>query len=147
MRRMLFGALMVSAAACSSVAPVKIDNGEVCYRCRRVIVESRLAAETIDRSLVSKFRTSGCLAKYLAQHPSDTSIVFVTDYKTGRLVAPSRAHFVPTVNRDNGEHDYVAYTDRAAADAEAFAHGVRAVTWDAVLDDARAWARQQAAGN
>ena len=147
MRRMLFGALMVAAAACSSVAPVKIDSGEVCYRCRRVIVDSRMAAETIDRSLVSKFKSSGCVAKYLALHPSDASFVFVTDYKTGKLVTPQRAHFVPTVNRDNGEHDYVAYLDRAAADADAFSHGMRAVSWDSVLDDARAWARQQAGGN
>src|ERR1041384_3762028 len=147
MRRIVLGALMVSVVACSSVAPVKVESGEVCFRCRRVIADSRLAAETIDRSLVSTFKTSGCVAKYLAQHPADASFVFVTDFKTGKLVTPSNALFVPTFNRDNGEKDYIAYADRAAADSEAFSRGTRAVTWTSVVDEARAWARAQSNGN
>ena len=147
MRRMLLGALVVSVTACSSVAPVKIETGEVCYRCRRVISDSRMAAETIDRSLVSKFKTSYCLAKYLAQHPDDKSFVFVTDFKTGTLITPDRAHFVPIVNRDNGEREYVAYLDRAVADSEAFSKGTRAVAWSDVLNDGREWARKTSSGN
>lgn len=147
MKRMLLGALVVSVTACSSVAPVKIEAGDVCFRCRRVISDSRMAAETIDRSLVSKFKSPYCLAKYVAQHPDDKSVVFVTDYKTGKMISPDRARFVPIVNRDNGERDYVAYSDRAVADSEAFAKGTRAVAWADVLNDGREWARKAATGN
>lgn len=146
MKRILLGALVVSVAACS-VAPVKIESGEVCFRCRRVIADSRMAAETIDHSLVSKFKTSYCLAKYLAQHPDDKSVVFVTDYKTGNLITPDRARFVPIVNRDNGEREYVAFLDRAAADSEAFSKGTRAVAWADVLSDGREWVRKTSTGN
>jgi len=147
MKRMLLGALVVSVTACSSVAPVKIESGEVCFRCRRVIADSRMAAETIDRSLVSKFKSSYCVAKYLAQHPDDKSFVFVTDYKTGKLISPDRARFVPIVNRDNGEREYVAFSDRAAADSEAFSKGTRAVAWADVLSDGREWAKKTSTGN
>lgn len=140
-------AAAVLAAACSSVTPVKIQSGDVCFRCRRVIVDSRLGAETIDRTLVLKFRTSGCVAKYLAEHPQDASVVFVTDYPTGTLTSPRSARFVPTTNRDTGEKDYIAFAARAAADAEAFSRGTHAVTWDDVLTAAREWARQQVATN
>ena len=135
------------AAACTSVAPVKIQSGDVCFRCRRVILDSRLAAETIDRVLPLKFRTSGCVAKYLAEHPQDASTVFVTDFPSGKLIASRFARFVPTVNRDTGEEDYIAFADRAAADAEAFSRGARAVTWDDVLTAAREWRRQQVTAN
>jgi hypothetical protein len=147
MRRVLLGVLLLSAAACSSVSPVRVEGGDVCFRCRRVIAEPRLAAETIDGRLVSKFRTSGCVAKYLALHPQDASFVFVTDFKTGKLVPSTSARFVPTLNRDNGESDYVAFSDRAAADAEAFSRGTKAVVWSTVLDQAREWARREATGN
>ncbi len=137
MRRLLLGAIAVSVAACSSIAPVKIESGEVCYRCRRAIVDTRLAAETVDGQVVWKFRSSGCVAKYLADHPKDTSVVFVTDYKSGKLVSPDRAQFVPTLNRDNGEVDYIAFTDRSAADAEAFSRGTKAIAWTDVLAQTR----------
>ncbi|HZR23404.1 MAG TPA: hypothetical protein VFA59_07455 [Vicinamibacterales bacterium] len=147
MRRMLLGALVVSVTACSSVAPVKVESGEVCFRCRRVIADSRMAAESIDHSLVSKFKTSYCLAKYLGQHPDDKSVLFVTDYTTGKLISADRARFVPIVNRDNGEREYIAYTDRAIADAEAFAKGTRAVGWADVLSDGREWVRKTSTGD
>ncbi len=137
MRRLLLGAIAVSLAACSSIAPVKVQSGELCYRCGRVIADTKLAAETIDGSMIWKFRSSGCVAKYKADHPKDTSIVYVTDYKSGDMISPDRAHFVPTLNRDNGEVDYIAFSDRAAADAEAFSRSTKAIGWTEVLAQAR----------
>jgi len=147
MNRMLIGAFVVSAAACSSIAPVKVESGEVCFRCRRVIADSRLAAETIDGAFVAKFKSSGCLAKYLAEHPEDTSIVFVTDYASGRLIRPVRARFVPTLNRDNGERDYVAFMDVASAEAEALSRRAKILTWEDVRAEGRDWADRQLRGN
>ena len=146
MRRLLLGVAIMSTWSCNSVTPVKVDGGEVCYRCRRVIADPRVAAETLDGRLVWKFRSTGCVSKYLADHPGDTSVVFVTDYTTGKLVQPEHASFVPTRNRDTGETDFVAFSNRAAASAEAFSRGVKPVDWNAVMADARDWA-QGRAGN
>ncbi len=143
MRRLLLGAAIVSMWSCSSVAPVKVEGGEVCYRCRRVIADARLAAETLDGRLVWKFKSAGCVSKYLADHPQDTSVVFVTDYKTGKLVRSDRALFVPSVNRDTGEGDYIAFLDRAAANAEAYSRGVKATDWNGVMSEARDWAQRR----
>ena len=141
MRRVLLGAAILALAGCNTVSPVKVQGGEVCYRCRRVIEDTKMAAETLDGKLVWKFRSTGCVSKYLADHPQDKSIVFVTDYKTGRMVAPDHAFFVPTVNRDNGEKDFLAFSDRAAADADAFSRGVKPVDWNAVMSQARDWSQ------
>ena len=137
MRRLLFGAIAMSVVACSSITPVKVQSGEVCYRCRRVISDTRMAAETIDGRVIWKFKSSGCVAKYLADHPQDRSVVFVTDYKTGNMVPPDSARFVRTISRDNGEVDYIAYRDRAAADAEAFSRGTKTLSWADVLSETR----------
>jgi hypothetical protein len=128
--------LLVVFGACSSIAPVPIRNGEVCFRCRRVIVDSRLAAQTISGGLVSNFRTSGCLAKYLADHKDDKSALFVSDYATGKLIPADLAYFVPTVDRDTGEKDYMAFSSRSAADAEAFSRKASWVRWNAVIEKA-----------
>lgn len=144
MRKLTGGVLLLLAlGACSSIAPVAINAGDVCYRCRRVITDTRLAAEGIDGTLVSKFRTSGCIAKYLAEHPNDKSAIFVTDYTSGKMVPAQGAFYVPTMNRDNGEKDYIAFGTRAAADAEAYSRKVQSVNWATVLDRAR----QDARGN
>lgn len=135
--------LALAFSACSSIVPVPVNAGDVCYRCRRVITETRLAAEGIDGTLVSKFRTSGCAAKYLADHPSDKSAIFVTDYPTGKLIPAQGAFFVPTLNRDNGEKDYIAFGSRAAADAEAYSRKGESLNWSTV----RERAVQEARGN
>ena len=67
--------------------------------------------------------------------------MFVTDYTTGNLVSPERALFVATFNRDNGEKDFIAFTDRAAANAEAYSRSVKPVDWQAVMSQARDWSQ------
>lgn len=130
------GALL--ALSCSSVRPVAIQDGDQCFRCRRPIIEKTMAAELMDGNrFASKFRTSGCMAKYLADHRDETGITFVTDYATGRLVRPEGALFVPIVNRDTGERDYRAYLQKADADAAAAELHSVPIDWKTVLEKAR----------
>ncbi|MBI3401880.1 MAG: hypothetical protein HY048_10710 [Acidobacteria bacterium] len=137
-RRFALGALaMFLAGACSSVTPLPIRTGDACFRCKRPIADIRLAAQAIGGGLASNFRTAGCLAKYLADHPDEKNIVFVSDYAGGKMVLAESAVYVPTLNRDNGERDYMAFKDRAAANAEAVARQTSPVTWADVLAQAK----------
>ena len=137
MRRLAVGALLILiAGACASVKPMPIRTGELCFRCRRPIIETRLAAQTVGGGLVSNFRAPGCLAKYLADHP-EPSTVFVTDFASGKMVLAAAAVYVPTVDRNNGEQDYMAFSNRATAQSEATARSTSPVTWDVVLEQAR----------
>lgn len=125
--------------SCSSVAPVKVAVGDQCFRCRRPIHNERVAAETIDTNLfVSKYRGPGCLAKYLLAHPDQKATIFVTDYTTGRMVAPDHAFYVPEiVDRNTGERDYRAYRSQVDANDAARELQTSYLSWDAVLDAAR----------
>ena len=137
-RRIALSALAVFfAGACSSVTPLPIHAGDLCFRCRRPIVDTRLAAQTIGGGLASNFRTPGCLAKYLADHPAEVNIVFVTDYASGKMLLAQSAVFVPTLDRDNGERDYIAFRDHAAANTEAMARQTSPVLWIDVLGQAK----------
>ena len=53
--------------------PRHIGEGEICFRCHRVIADARLAAEMMDRNLPTKYKTSGCMARYVAAHPDTGS--------------------------------------------------------------------------
>jgi hypothetical protein len=125
--------------ACSTIAPVKVSAGEQCFRCRRIIDDTRLAGELIDNNgFVAKFRAPGCMAKYLAAHPNERGAVYVTDYASGRMVPPESALYVPVlVNRDTGERDYQAYRQRSDADAAAYQRGTRPVSWTSVMTASR----------
>lgn len=131
--------LVFSTVSCStSIKPVAVNAGEQCFRCRRTISDTKLAGELLDGTrFVSKFRTPGCLATYLADHPSETGTIFVTDYATGSMMRPDGAFFVPFVNRDTGERDYRAYKAKSDADAAAADVHSELVGWKAVLEKAR----------
>jgi hypothetical protein len=139
MRTAGLGLLSLIVLSSSSVAPIKVAAGDQCYRCRRSIVNERVATETIDSNrFVSKFRGPGCMAKYLVAHSDQQPTIFVTDYSTGRMMAPQQAFYVSElVDRNTGETEYRAY--RQQADAEGFAVETRAVpiAWDEVLERAR----------
>lgn len=138
MRKLTLGTCLVLVlAACASIKPMPIRTGELCFRCRRPISDTRLAAQTIGGGLVSNFRAPGCMATYIAEHPGDQGAVFVTDFTSGRMVRAEGAVYVPTVNRDNGEHDFIAFSNRVAAQDEATSRSTSFVTWDAVLTQAR----------
>lgn len=133
------GLATLAMLSCSSVAPVKVTAGDQCFRCRRYISNERVATETIDGNrFVSKFRGPGCMAKYIVGHPDDRSVVFVTDYTTGTMIAPERAYYVAeVVDRNTRESDYRAYREKADADAFAAESRTTTIGWDAVLDRAR----------
>jgi hypothetical protein len=78
------------------------------------------------------------MAKYLAAHPDERSTGFVTDFTTGKMIAPQAAYYVPeVVDASTRETDYRAYRVKAEADAFAAQSHATAVAWDAVLDKAR----------
>ncbi len=122
------------AAASCTVAPVKITEGEQCFRSRRTIVDARMAGEIVQGSLPMKFRTSGCMAKYLVDHPDEAGTIFVTDYATGKLVSPDKALFVSViVEPRTNERDYRAYSSLADAESAAVAAESTAIGWRQVL--------------
>lgn len=124
--------------SCSSIAPVRINAGDQCFRCKRIISNTAMAAEQIQGGLVSKYRAPGCMAKYLVAHPDEGGTLFVTDYTTGNMIPPAEAIFVPVVvDRNTGESDYQAYKSSADASAAAKELATMPVDWQTVLDRAR----------
>ncbi len=118
--------------------PDSIGAGEVCYRCRRVIADARLAAEMMDRNLPTKYKTAGCMARYVAAHPRTGSRYYVTDYPSGALIGADRAYFVPTlINENTGERDYKAFVSKAMAAQVALVTGSDVVNWTTVVARAR----------
>jgi hypothetical protein len=140
-RTLLMALAGLVAVSCSSVGPVAVHAGDQCFRCRQTISETKLAGELIDTSanhFVSKFRTPGCMAKYLADHPEETGTLFVTDYASGHMVHPDRLLFVEFVmNQNTGERDYRAYLNKSDADASALETHSVPVDWKTVLQKAR----------
>jgi hypothetical protein len=119
--------------------PDTIAAGEICYRCHRVITESRLAAEIMDRNLPTKYKTAGCMARYAASHPDAASRYYVTDFASGGLIEAERAYFVPAlINDRTGERDYRAYVSRSSANDAAQVLGTSVVTWTIVVSRAKA---------
>lgn len=120
-RAMLLMAGLV-LVACSGLQPVQIAAGDVCFNCRRIINEPRVAAEIVDKDgRAYKFRTPSCMAKWLKKNPAEKPAgMFATDYATGRLVKVTAVKFVPTMMGEGRERtlDYVAYySDEGATDA------------------------------
>jgi hypothetical protein len=121
------------------VRPDSIGEGEICFKCRRTIVDARLAAEILDRRLPTKYRTAGCMAAYVAAHPGTDSRYFVTDFASGALIPAERAFFVPVIVNDRTrERDYRAYYSRAMAATAATALGVDVLRWTALVERAAA---------
>jgi copper chaperone NosL len=141
-RTAVFGLALIGAA-CSSVKTVPIYAGDTCFRCRRVIEDPKIAAEMVDSGgRAFKFRTVGCVAKYLTDHPSEvaTSKIFVTDYHSGRFISSKVAIFVPTtIGEGNArERDYAAFS--AASEARKLADDQlsQPTDWAGVLKGAAA---------
>jgi len=131
-------ALATLALSCTAaVRPVRVNAGEQCFRCQRTIMDTRMATEQIT-GFVEKFRTPGCMAKYVVKNPADKGPIFVTDFATGNLIAADDAFLVSVVVDDRtGERDYRAYALKSDADAAAEAFDTTTVDWRMVLDRAR----------
>jgi len=142
--RTLYALLVVTVVAgCASVAPVRVQSGDTCYRCHRAIQDTKLAAEIMeqgDHLLTSyPFRTAGCMAKYLKANPAGkSSTIYVTDYRSRTMLEAGSAWFVPlTLTSADGkkvEHDFAAFASRE--DASAFRQDAQAKRWEQVLAEA-----------
>jgi hypothetical protein len=119
--------------------PQTIGEGEICFKCRRVITNAKLAAEIMDGTLPTKYKTVGCMAAYIAKHPSSDSTYYVTDFSSGGLIDARHAFYVPVVVNDKtGERDYRAYYSHGMADIAAQVLGVSVVDWKTVVERAKA---------
>jgi len=132
----LSSAIVLSCAP----APVKLTGSDYCYRCRRYISNTRVAAETISGKprFVAKFRGPGCMAKYLVDHPDEQTTVYVTDYASARMIPPAGAFYVAEiVDQNTRESDYRAYASEDDARTAAAELNTTTVSWEKVLDEAR----------
>jgi copper chaperone NosL len=128
------------AAGCSSLPPSPIASGDVCTRCHRTIRDTRLAAEIIDSvGRAWKFRTAGCMATYVAEKNPDAAVIYVTDYKTGRLVKASAATFVLTTvgKAPDQEQVYLAYSSSNLAREAAGLEKTTPMEWDELVEASR----------
>ena len=134
--RWLIVAAAVLAVGCSSVKPLPVVVGDRCFDCQRPIDDIKLAGEMIDEGgHAFKFRTPGCLAKYLAAHPGEHyKGLFVTDYNTGKFIPASRATFARiTINPASLEKDYAAFGSDSTAAEMAKKEGGSTLEWEGVL--------------
>ena len=131
----------LTLVSCASVKPAPIAAGDTCYNCRRPIVDTRLAGELIDAgNLAVKFRSAGCMAKYLTDHKAEQPKgTFVTDFQTGRFIRVEAAVFVPAIiDERTMERDYQAFQDPKDAAAAAVKNKSTPVDWKTVLGRAAA---------
>jgi hypothetical protein len=131
---MSLAAVLLVTLSCSSIRPVPVSAGDICTRCGRSIDDVRLAGEVIDTGDTAlKFKTAGCMAQYLKSHPEAVKAVFVTDYKTGRMIPAGKAVFVrATIDEVRGERDYLAFATMADAQPVAARNQSSVVDWIAV---------------
>lgn len=112
--------------------------GEACERCRRPIVEERLAAEHIGgNGFAVKFRTIHCMSTWLGQHPTraQEGFLYVANYARGGWVRADRASFVRViVNPNTMERDFIAFADPQLAADAARENSSVVVGWDDVLE-------------
>jgi len=135
---LIFSALLTG---CAAPKPVKVALGEACERCRRPIVNERLAAEHVgDNGFAVKFRTIHCMSTWIAQHPTaNEGVFYVAKDDKGGWVRAERASFVRTiVNPNTMERDFLAFADPAQAAAAARESNSTVVAWDDVLQLGRA---------
>lgn len=132
MGRIVIALAVFGIVGCTSIRPVPVQAGDVCVRCQRTVVETRLAGEIIDaQGGVLKFRAPLCMAKYLRRHPAEAAAIYVTDYATGEMFPAMNGTFV-RVTLEGTEREYAAF--RSPLDAAGFmkANGGGIVDWVAV---------------
>lgn len=134
-------ALLLLVGACASTSPVPIRAGDVCFHCRRAIVDTRMAAEAISQAQRAyKFSSVACLKEYLKEHPNEEfRAIFATDYARDKFVEVDKARFVKiTIDERTKAVDYVAFRFQEAATAFADQKQAPIIGWQEVLADAEA---------
>ena len=141
----VLGALVgVQAAvvASTTVRPQTIYAGDICTRCKRIILERHVAGELVPAGHGDplKFRTIRCMLTYLQTAPDRAGDVYVADYPTGKLVRATEAVYVPVQidartglpNYGVGDIDYLAFRSERDGDRIANDYGVTTMSWPAV---------------
>jgi hypothetical protein len=122
--------LAIALPACSSTQPMAVRSGEVCFGCARTITETSFAAQLVRPSgETSTFRTPGCLARHLKDHPESVKAIYVTDFESGKLIPVSGALFVPMRARDGEERGFYAFRSLAAATSRAEEEFSAVIDW------------------
>jgi hypothetical protein len=123
--------LGLALTACNSTQPIAIQAGGTCFGCDRTITDTRFGAQLIRAGgETSTFRTPGCLARYLRDHPETVRAIYVTDYESGKLIPVSGALFVPARVEDNtGERAFYAFRSVAAATSRAEEEFSSVIDW------------------
>lgn len=140
MKRAAVLILALVAAGCSSLPPQPIYAGDVCFRCRRAISNTKLAGEIIDSSgRAFKFKTPACMARYVTTVNPDAAAAYVTDYQTGRLIKVTAATFVPATIGEGREatQDYLAFSSQSTAREMAAREKSTPIDWKQLLEAAR----------
>ncbi len=135
-RTATFVVLAAMLAGCAAPKPTSVVLGERCERCKRPVDNLDLAAEQVSpNGWASKFRTVHCMATWIGQQAAAVpGQYFVTDVQKHKLVRAERAYFVRVlVNDRTMERDFLAFSDRAAADKAAQTNNSAVVTWNDVL--------------
>ena len=118
MGRFVVGLAVFGIVSCTSIRPVPVQAGDVCARCERTVVDTRLAGEIIDaQGGALKFRAPLCMAKYIRRHPATAAAIFVTDYTTGEMFPAANGMFV-RVKLEGSEREFAAF--RSPTDAARF---------------------------
>jgi hypothetical protein len=135
---MTFATTVFLAVSCQR-SPEPIAEGEVCYRCRRVITDKYLAGEILTPDTPLKYKAPFCMAKFVANNPlSDRARILVTDYATGALVPATSAWFVPIiVDEYTNELEYRAYYGRKVAEKAAAELQTGMVRWETLVERAK----------
>jgi hypothetical protein len=132
--------LQTAVAASATIRTEAIYSGELCTRCKRIILERHVAAELAGEA-PQKFRTIRCMLTYLQQNAAARAAdVYVVDYQTGKLVPAREAVYVPVpidgrtgiANYGVGDIDYLAFKSEHEGDRVASEYGVTTLSWPAV---------------
>jgi nitrous oxide reductase accessory protein NosL len=133
-----FIAVMLFASACSSTKPVPIKAGDVCFHCRQMIIDTKMATEVIGQTQHAfKFSSVGCLTEYLRDRPNENPrAIFVTDYPRGKMIAANGAKYVKfKVDQRTNAMDYAAFSETDDAQQFAAQHNSTVVPWGDVMKD------------
>jgi hypothetical protein len=129
-------ATVLLVSACASVAPLPIRSGDVCFNCRRTIVDTSLAAEIISpEGRAFKFNSVVCLSEYLRDHPNEQlREVFVTDHGRQKLLPADDAWFVKFETAPPARStEFAAFRDKGVAQAFASENRSDIIDWAGVL--------------
>ena len=141
-KRVLLGAMMLTAAGCASVPPRDlVVNEDACEHCKMQISDPRFGSQvvtTTGRQVV--FDSPECLAEFLARTPADKiASVWVLDVEhPGTWIAAEAAGYLIDAGLRSPMGRITAFATPAAAEAARARLGGQPLDWDAVRRSADA---------